>query len=222
MIREHLVGTAELAFAEPIKEFGAYVFGFSQDHLFGPSRLRETIYKEFAADEAWGHTALRLAKYAPTWSARVLGTHTDSPAHLALLSKISSWFSGFRDESIGHGLSVRRVLQTLGTECARSVDEDIWVRYGLRRAQEMLTGDKIRCVVVTDCRFRNEIKAIREAGGEVWHLSRSIAIKGSTHASETDMFDPEIEQYVSRTIQNDGSLEDLRRLVEKAVDETFQ
>jgi len=65
-------------------------------------------------------------------------------------------------------LTPRWVLQYWGTEVARkSFHDSIWV-HSLERKLLDSTSD----VVITDCRFPNEVKTIKEAGGQVVWVQR--------------------------------------------------
>jgi len=105
-------------------------------------------------------------------------------------------------------LTPRHVLQVWGTEVARrSFHDDIWIA-ALENKLRKTTDD----VVISDCRFPNEIKSIRRAGGIVirvvrgpepewfsiaetvnrgpvrnteWALSKNRLEKYHVHASET-------------------------------------
>jgi hypothetical protein len=105
-------------------------------------------------------------------------------------------------------LTPRHVLQVWGTEVARrSFHDDIWIA-ALENKLRKTTDD----VVISDCRFPNEIKSIRNAGGIVirvvrgpepewyeaalslnrgpngnitWALSREQLERFKIHASET-------------------------------------
>ena len=105
-------------------------------------------------------------------------------------------------------LTPRYVLQVWGTEVARrSFHDDIWIA-SLENKLRKTTDD----VVISDCRFPNEIKAIKNAGGAVvrvvrgpepvwydlavtvnrgpeqninWRLSKNELEKYAVHASET-------------------------------------
>jgi hypothetical protein len=105
-------------------------------------------------------------------------------------------------------LTPRYVLQVWGTEVARrSFHDDIWIA-ALENKLRKTTDD----VVISDCRFPNEIKSIRNAGGIVvrvvrgpepewydaavslnrgpegnitWALSREQLERFKVHASET-------------------------------------
>lgn len=110
-------------------------------------------------------------------------------------------------------LSPREALQTLGTEWGRACYPDIWAELGIRRARaaEHLAGS----VVFTDTRFVNEAARIRAAGGEVWRVRRPSADSVITaHASETEMNSREMEELVTLTLHNNGSLEELRKQVQ--------
>lgn len=112
--------------------------------------------------------------------------------------------------------SPRIALQTLGTEWGRAVEPDMWVRKAIRDAQLLIRPDKVwGCgenrywydakhrgvsktlkdyhyagVVISDCRFTNEVMAISEAGGQVVRLLRgvgpSVAAGVEHHASEDE------------------------------------
>jgi len=65
-------------------------------------------------------------------------------------------------------LTPRHVLQVWGTEVARrSFHDDIWIA-ALENKLRKTTDD----VVISDCRFPNEIKSIRRAGGIVIRVVR--------------------------------------------------
>ena len=74
--------------------------------------------------------------------------------------QVDSWWA----ERLGMPeLTPRWVLQQWGTEvCRRGFHDDIWIA-SLENKLRNTTDD----VVITDCRFPNEIKAIKAAGGKV-------------------------------------------------------
>jgi dephospho-CoA kinase len=78
-----------------------------------------------------------------------------------------------------YNMTHRELLQYIGTEVFRDhFDKDIWVKIAKRRLAK--TGDK---VVVTDIRFPNEAEMIRDMGGEIWVIRRSL-ITNNNHISE--------------------------------------
>lgn len=114
------------------------------------------------------------------------------------------------------GKSPRELLQLLGTEWGRqAIHPEIWVRSLMERIKPWLE-DGVP-VVVTDVRFDNEAKAIREAGGEVWRIVRPGwgCLSGSTaaHASEAGVS----ENLIAVSITNDGCLDQLRERVRRAI-----
>ena len=119
-------------------------------------------------------------------------------------------------------LTPRWVLQYWGTEVARrSFHDDIWIA----SLENKLRNSKDN-VVVSDCRFPNEIASIKRAGGmiiwvqrgelPVWYNDAIEANNGSNlalnnlkqlgiHASETAWVGTEFDAI----IDNNGSIEDL-------------
>jgi hypothetical protein len=78
--------------------------------------------------------------------------------------QIDFWWSN----RLGMQITPRYVLQYWGTEvCRKAFHDDIWIA-SLENKLRKTTDD----VVISDCRFPNEIAAIRRAGGRVIRVVR--------------------------------------------------
>ena len=129
-----------------------------------------------------------------------------------------AWWS----ERLGRTITPRWVLQHWGTEvCRQGFHDDIWIaslENKLRRTRDD--------VVISDCRFPNEISAIRQQGGHVIRVVRgpdpawfqqaqSHLLEGSAlpdnlpHQSEWAWAATDFD----RIIPNDGSLDQLYQQV---------
>jgi hypothetical protein len=125
-------------------------------------------------------------------------------------------------------LTPRWVLQYWGTEvCRRGFHDDIWIA-SLENKLRSSTDN----IVISDCRFPNEIKSIRDAGGNIvwvkrgelpewyedavnanrgevgnfsWATSRSRLEKAGIHASETAWVGTNFD-YV---LENNSSIDEL-------------
>lgn len=83
----------------------------------------------------------------------------------------------------------REILQYVGTDLFRThFRKDIWIKSLERRVSEH--RDRFS-IVVTDCRFENEMDAIKSWGGEVWKLIRidNPGVRGGivSHSSEIEL-----------------------------------
>lgn len=107
----------------------------------------------------------------------------------------------------GSLLTARYALQTLGTEWGRNCDPDLWMKAGIARAVRLADYDQ--AVVITDCRFLNEAKAVLAAGGAVWRIRRGEC--AFTHASEQEIWSAGMP--VSAEIDNTGDLETTRQQI---------
>jgi hypothetical protein len=105
------------------------------------------------------------------------------------------WWS----ERLGRNITPRWVLQYWGTEvCRKGFDDNIWIA-SLENKLRTTTDD----IVISDCRFPNEIASIRSAGGIVirvvrgpepsWYqeavdtnagISLAMSIRSDVHPSE--------------------------------------
>lgn len=129
-------------------------------------------------------------------------------------------------------LTPRLMLQLWGTEvCRRGFHDDIWIA-SLENKIRNSTDD----IVISDCRFPNEIKAIRNQGGVVirvvrgpepewfddavsmnkgpvrntsWALSKDRISKLGIHASETAWVGTKFDA----VLDNNGTMDDLYKQV---------
>lgn len=143
------------------------------------------------------------------------------------------WWS----ERLGKTITPRWVLQQWGTEvCRKSFHDDIWIA----SLENKLRNSKDH-VVISDCRFPNEIKAIKNAGGVVvrvkrgdepdwydaavsankgpdgnatWSLSRLKLEQLKIHASETAWVGTQFDHILT----NNSTIDDLFKQVDLVLD----
>ena len=146
------------------------------------------------------------------WDRELLEGRTNSAREWR--EQIDPWWSERLDMP---NLTPRLVLQLWGTEvCRKSFHDDIWIASVENKLRK--TKDNI---VITDCRFPNEIASIRNAGGRVVRIARGpdpdwfqlarIAptemkkLYPNIHASEYSWASTDFDI----TLENNGSIEDL-------------
>jgi hypothetical protein len=101
------------------------------------------------------------------------------------------------------GKSPRQAMQTLGTEWGRNlIGEHFWADVWQHQALQVL--DQGGKVVVEDCRFPNEVAAIKSLGGKIWRVDRPGLVVG-THDSEQYVAGLKADDY----IHNSGTLDRL-------------
>lgn len=128
------------------------------------------------------------------------------------------------------GLSPRELLQRIGTEFGRRViDDGVWIRHLMRRidataaaVDRMSLGGTKSHFVISDVRFDNEAEAIMGRGGEVWRVVRDsescLAAGAAQHESEGGIS----ASYISRTLVNNGTVEDLLGRVDAVMQEATE
>lgn len=142
------------------------------------------------------------------------------------------WWS----ERLGMEITPRWVLQYWGTEVARrAFHDDIWIA-SLENKLRKITDD----VVISDCRFPNEISAIKRAGGKVirvsrgpnpewytlaetvnagltknisWALSKTALEKYNIHASETSWIGTDFDAVIDNNSTLDHLYQQINNLV---------
>lgn len=114
-------------------------------------------------------------------------------------------------------LSGRQLLEQIGTNVFRAVDDQIWIKLAQRQICDYNTRGF--GVVISDVRFRNEADMIRLAGGVIWVLSRydsdlTLTLDDQqTHVSKWEFLTFISDRDV--LINNHGSLAELYDTVQK-------
>jgi hypothetical protein len=176
-------------------------------HEFRRESFANTLKDAIAAVFGWDRTMLEgRTKQAREWR-----------------EQIDPWWA----ERLGMpNLTPRWVLQYWGTEvCRQGFHDDIWIA----SLENKLRNSRDN-VVISDCRFPNEITAIRNQGGTIvwvqrgelpsWHIMAAKANQGDTfaaeklkalgvHASESSWVGTRFDA----VLDNNGSLEDLFKQV---------
>lgn len=124
------------------------------------------------------------------------------------------WYLQNKEEAIpGIDLSYREIAQRMGTDFFRNqIDKDIWVK-ALQRRMDRQTIHEAR-VVITDVRFENEAKWIRDHGGFIIHVDRQDAPPARTHSSEDGIAVAEGD-YI---IDNNGTIDTLYRQIDELME----
>lgn len=112
-----------------------------------------------------------------------------------------------KDSMLDIGVTVRRLLQTLGTEWGReTISPTLWVNIMAKRINLL---PHARIVLIDDVRFQNEVDMIREMGGVVFQVIRSdnaIPNKSTPsspdHASEAQALEDVISLDNNRAVEN--------------------
>ena len=134
-----------------------------------------------------------------TWPRGLL--EGDSNASRVFRERVDVWWSN----KLGYEVTPRLILQKMGTEaCRHGIADNIWIA----ALEKRIHG--YEDVVISDCRFPNEIDFIRSAGGVIIRVKRgedpSPEKLANLHISETS-WNSYTPDYV---ISNDGTLNELK------------
>ena len=107
------------------------------------------------------------------------------------------------------GRSPRELYQKVGTDIARNIDVNVWVK----GADIFRQDNPGRSIVITDVRFSNEAFWIREQGGIVVFLeSKTRGIHEHTgHSSENGLTGEDVDLIM----ENDGTIEAFHEKLEE-------
>ena len=159
---------------------------------------REHGYKKFAFADALKDAVASIF----VWPRGLL--EGDTNASRAFRERIDPWWS----HKFGYEVTPRLILQKFGTEaCRNGIADNIWIA----ALEKRIHG--YEDVVITDCRFPNEIDFIRSAGGVLIRVKRgddpSQEELSKMHISETawNSYDPDF------VIHNEGTKDDLKENV---------
>lgn len=99
----------------------------------------------------------------------------------------------------------RKLLQDLGM-VVRIYDEDFWVDAAFRELAKMNRKTGQANFVITDVRFKNEARRIKDAGGVMIRITRPDEITDDLHASETDLDNYDFDYVIESVLGDLNSL----------------
>jgi len=88
----------------------------------------------------------------------------------------------------GNSMTAREVMQYVGTDVFRKMQHNVWADATIRKIQD----ENLPLALIADCRFPNEVEAVKNAGGLVIKLNRNLY--SSTHESETALDEDRYDQ----------------------------
>lgn len=196
--------------------------------------------KDTIADYLVTHHGFKRMSYAASLKDAVASVFGWNREYLEGSTKASRAWREQKDEWWSNRLNMeitpRWVLQYWGTEvCRNGFHNDIWVASVENKLRQ--TDENI---VITDCRFANEIKSIKDIGGITmrvtrgqppewydaaisynkgehgnmnWSLSKAKLARYKVHASEYSSIGLDYDYY----IDNNGSIDELHKQVNSVV-----
>ena len=107
----------------------------------------------------------------------------------------------------------RQIMQQVGTDCMRDhFSKDIWIKSLMAKYDKSLNS----MVVISDCRFQNEVDAVINKGGRIIKIVREPdpntihGQKRDNHQSETGIHKIKVPEDSYDYIANNGSIDELR------------
>jgi hypothetical protein len=127
------------------------------------------------------------------------------------LWKAAEFLGQYKYEYAKTHAGLRHLLQRLGTEAGRNIHgNDCWIKLAERKI-EATTKD----VVITDCRFANEVEFVRSLKGRLIWIERPGVGPVNGHVSDAGL--SALKEQADACIVNDGSLEELHaKLIDAA------
>jgi len=116
--------------------------------------------------------------------------------------------------------SIRTFLQEYGMDLRNQFGTDYWINRSVtEKLKEHIEKEEIK-LVITDVRFQNEIDYIHKRGGRVAFIKgrSSLIGKHKEHISEEMANRNDIENLVDFTINNSGTLKQLKEQVDETID----
>lgn len=219
MLCEMVPGAREIAFAGPLKAIVGEVYGWPDEVLNGPSELRNRPDPRYVRlDRAACEKILRDVEQGERMLRGLAHRHSDEAISDAALLQFTGGltaeeFADLRETGVVH-LTPRFALQRLGTEWGRACCEDTWAALGVDVARQLLARPtSVPLVVISDVRFPNEARLIRDAGGFVLRIDRRQANeREALHESERHFILADV------TIDNDKSIDELPTALKRALE----
>lgn len=173
--------------------------------LLGKAQSGKDTTAQRLADR-WGFRRVAFADPLKSQALRIdplIPTHPDvRPVRLSRLVADVGW-----DYAKTRYPEVRRILQHVG-QSVRDIDPGFWVRAALNAVDANEAGNLP--TVVTDVRYENEARALREYGFTLVRVTRPSAVDATVGAAARHPSETELDNWATAfTLNNFGSVHDL-------------
>jgi hypothetical protein len=189
-------GFVKVAFADAMKRYVNDLFLYTPEQLWGASELRNV---EHAAGDRWWMDVVTRWGRATNKFVNEMFYHSFSNGHVGRVDayiSLMQWFTNLRiyTQKISDAkLSPRVVLQTLGTEWGRKLDENLWTGYVYDRVipalktgiwycpeRGLFSRGSVYCdgadvaagIIIPDHRFLSEVLQTQKHDGYVLRITR--------------------------------------------------
>ena len=166
----------------------AWLLEYSQYHDFDV--LTYASYSRFDIPSWVRYSIYKFADYLKECVSAITGFPRNSLESKFVKDQQLEWLNN---------ITVRELMQKFGEAGRDKIMPDFWIRCTLRN----YSPDKL--MIISDVRYQNEVKAIKDLGGIIIRINRPNSPK-SNHISEIDLDNYDDWDYV---IDNSGTLEDL-------------
>jgi hypothetical protein len=156
-------------FADPLKEICMSMFGLTHEQVYGNSKNSSTKLN-------WKN----MPGVITTKDAKTALSKIDKKWENASIEEIQAVLSGVALVKEPILMTAREVMQYVGTDIFRKMNNKVWTDLTLNKIRE----EAPEIAVIADCRFDNEAEAIRSNEGIVVKLTRDVT-KEDSHESES-------------------------------------
>lgn len=113
--------------------------------------------------------------------------------------------------------SYRMMLQWWGTEWRREIQNQ--PNYWINKMVDFVNMQKgVDVVIITDCRFENEAKCVRDLGGCIVRVVRPAVVHDDTHSSEDELPSQLVDLYCPNT----GTMAEFETAVHRLISPRFE
>jgi len=185
-------------FADKLKEITSLLTGISRKDL-----EKQSIKESFLGYE-WDYYIVKLYENSPK-------DYADHQTIICDENTISKYLNNDDHKIEKKQMTVREFLQKLGTDAARTkLHLNCWVNSLFCN----YTVDKKW--IISDCRFLNEAKAIKNNGGIIIRINRNDQILKDRHISETELDNYQFDYIINNETNNFEKLvDDVKKILIK-------
>lgn len=222
-----------IAYGDGLKRFIRQIFDTPNELLWGTLEVKNT-YGLSMSPERWDEWEVNIGRNQEVIRALFEGLRCSHDPVEFLLET----FHVMRAAHFGgQPITVRKLMQVIGTDWGRKLHEDVWVRvlkisFAGIESREFTYGKFVGLIeersddipngyIVTDIKYMNELRAVQELGGKVFwiNVDQRAPHKPGDHSSQP--MSGYLADDVDGEIDNNGTLDDFLAAVKAKANEVY-
>jgi hypothetical protein len=193
----------KVRFGDYVRDIVNFVFGVQRDEMETTEQKNKEIPNKYIEKSILKERLMFMIKY-------IIGEIEDEEETNEKIDMMISVLTNDYDDDYYEFIpkTVRQAMQLTGTECFRELyGNDVFIK-------KLFNDYKNQNIVISDLRFEDECKAVKEHGGIIFYVGRRSIVNNDKHVSESGINMDNADIHIFNNYSMDALKDNIRSILQ--------